>query len=562
MADFIFQPGRDVSTPGRFSEFYELSLRPLEGLLIHGNDGTFTLVEDGDDFIAVLGHCSFPGRPTRPALLETLRSFREPEIAGLKNVLAGQFVLLVRKGNLLCVFSDCLQARNVFYSAEERVVSSSFSVAEDAVNAVPEDLSGYKVFEHLAMYHFFYAAGLGPTTINRRIRQLRPFEYLALELPGGALRVEQLTREIDNRKVFDIEALAGELASRLETVIRQPELLDRKVVATLTAGYDSRLIAAVAASCCRNISFRISVADGNPNSAVDLAVVPRVARAAGVPLDIYRFAGEPDRELFYRMSEGFAPAVNSIIISAVRNADAYDLGLGGVFGTELFYPPPVDAVEEYIDRGISRGRPHFSVPEAMWDRFRTALAADFSEFRDRYPLAVPDEFDLIRLFGLVHTGRFSSSMTPLYNIRGAQMEPYGSFPIIETALKVPREYSGSNTGLERAGRVQKAALARVNYAMARVTTSHFCPMAPLNVRTLPGYLSGYFRHALHSLKRRAKRTGQPGGVTSFAGGSYRSDGWNEGLVRRIRERYGPAVELRQSALESSRKSPALAAGEG
>lgn len=79
-----------------------------------------------------------------------LRNFDEAMIPEIKTNLSGQYIALIRKGSALYLFADLLQVRSIYYSPEERTVSSSFEVAGAYAG---EEANPYKRFAFAAMRH-------------------------------------------------------------------------------------------------------------------------------------------------------------------------------------------------------------------------------------------------------------------------------------------------------------------------------------------------------------------------------------------------------------------------
>jgi len=550
MADFVWTKAQRDSMPGRLEELYDYDFHPTSGLTVYGKGDTYTHMEEGDEFVTVIGYCYYPDKPVRQIVSEILRSFKESLIGNLKRKLIGQFLLIIKKHESIYVFADCLQARNVFYSQEGSVVSSSYSVVENALRTSGNDLDTYKVFEYMAMQHTMYPGWLGRTTMHKRIMRLRPYEYLVINTSDLTCRIGAVKFLIANNKESDIHNLSSELLMRLRTFIEQSDFRDDKVGVALTGGYDTRLVACIAAKYFKNISFRVAVSKDHTNfmfdlnSVFDLRVARKVAKVVDIPLDVYWSSGEPDKERFYKLTEGLAPSYNSTITPLIDASGSYAMGMGGVFGTELFYSVPYDTIEVFTDKAIARAKVRLDVKDVMWEQFRECMIQEFDDIKEHYEFAVPNERDQIRMFVLMNTGWLSSVLVSSYNINGVQLEPYGNMPIMEVAFKVSEQHLGRRTKLGETCLLQKVAMSNVHYNMGKIMTSHYCPMLPLSIRTVAPYLTGYLLHILYSanlriLKNRRRFTK----VTKFSGGLYISDGWNSLFVRRIKEQYGDYVNM-------------------
>jgi len=130
-------------------------------------------------------------------------------------------VILIKKGRTIYLFSDFMGSRNIFYSDDSHVVTSSFSKVEDLLQTSSRDLDMYKVLEFLAMRHVLYPAWMGRSTEHRRIKWLLPYEYLAIDLENSSFRLGSIIYTIDNMKQHDCSLLVDELLSRLNAIIKR-----------------------------------------------------------------------------------------------------------------------------------------------------------------------------------------------------------------------------------------------------------------------------------------------------------------------------------------------------
>lgn len=546
MADFIWLQQHRNTSPFRFEELYQKPLLNIDGLALYGKDGTYTHIEGQNEFVTLLGHACYPGKSLHQTLSEILKSFNESMIGDLKQKLIGQFILIIKKETSIYVFADWMQIRSVFYSQKGDVVSSSYSVVEKTLGAKGIDLDNYKVFEFMAMRHMLYPGWLGRSTMHKYIMRLRPFEYLVINTPDSTYRVGSIKYSIDNKKEYDINNLSLELLRRLRTIIEQPDFRDKKVGVSITGGHDSRLVASIAAKYYRNMHLRTSASKEDTHSMIDLKIARKISRVTNIPIDVY-WKNEADHECFYMLTEGFTPSYNAAITPLINATGLYALGLGGAFGTEMFFPLPFDSITSCIDKSIAKAKAYFDVEDVMWDQFRENMEREFADINQHYEFADPREQDQVRIFCLMNTGSYGSFIMSSFNIHGAQMDPYCSFPILECAIKVPDEYSGNKYKLGGIALVQKAAMATENYEVGRVQTyRHFRPMLPLSLKTVPPYLAGYLKHVFHWAKTRTLSGGSEIKTTYFNGGRYISDGWNAPFIRRIKDCYGDYANVESS----------------
>lgn len=507
---------------------------------IYGKKGTYCLVRNGEDSIASIGYvCFIDGNSIQETLTQILHSFQESQVGDLKKKLIGQYVLLIKKDQKIYLFSDFMGARNIFYSDNGIVISSSFMQVEDLLQTSSSDLDMYKVLEFLAVRHVIYPAWLGRSTEHKSIKWVLPYEYLAIDVANSDFRVGLVFYSIDNTKQSDLSMLSNELISTLRTIIGLQEFRDSFVTASLTGGRDSRLVATIMSEYYANVRFRTSVSAGNYDTLRDMKVARKIARILGVSLGVYSFQQDRDEEKFYEITEGFSPLFNQIITPLIDSADIYALGFGGIFGTELFMPLPWHSIDEYIQGGVERAKKYLQVEDDFWGYFREAIFDEFRRIKSHYQLTNKDDRDYIRLFSQLITARYGSFIISAFNRTGYQLEPYGCYAVLELALRVSPALWGGHRKLGGDALVQKAAIAKLNYQVARVLTyKHSRAMLPLSITSFPLNLIGFVLQVGDWVKKRFDKSLKESIRTDLAGGYYLSNGWETQFLRRTAEKYG------------------------
>jgi hypothetical protein len=507
---------------------------------IYGKKGTFNVIHYGEDTIASIGYvCYIDGDSVQGTLSKILASFDESQIGDLKKKLVGQYILLIKKGNKIYLFSDFMGARNIFYSGEEGIISSSFSQVEDLVQTSQIDLDIYKLLEFLAVKHVLYPAWLGRSTYHRKIKWLLPYEYLSIDFVNSRFRIGSVTYKINNKKQTDRFLLSEELLSTMRMILCRREFKDSLVAASLTGGRDSRLVAGIAAELYPKIHYRIAVSSERYDSLKDLEVAKKVAQVRGVPLDVYHFKPGQDEERFRELTEGFSPVFNSSITPLIDNVELYSLGFGGIFGTELFMPIPWKSIDEFVRTKIEIIKKVLKVKGGFWSNFRDSLYDEFQRTKEHFQLSNGDERDYIRLFGLVITARYSSFIMSAFNQSGYQLEPYGSYALLDLALRVSPKLWGNHRRFGGDARIQQAAMTKLNLNMARILTyKNYRPMMPLSTLTFPYYLVGFIFQAGDWLRRRFDKSLKETNKTDLSSGYYLSNGWEKHFFDRTAKKYG------------------------
>ena len=521
---------------------------------IYGKEGTFSLVRNGEDAIASVGYvCHVDGDSVQETLSQILTSFDESQIGDLKKKLVGQYVLLIKKGHNIYLFSDFMGARNIFYSDDGRVISSSFSQVEDLVQTSPGDLDMYKVLEFLAVKHVLYPAWLGRSTKHKRVKWLLPYEYLAIDVANSSLRLGSVVYSIDNKKQSDRSLLSEGLLSTLRAIVGRKEFKDSPVAASLSGGRDSRLVAAIATEYYRKIRYRIAVAPGHFDSLKDMEVARKLARVRGVPLDVYQFQPGRDEERFREQTEGFSPSFNNKLAPLLDGVGSYSLGFGGVFGTELFMPIPWNSIDEFVQERVERAKEALKVEEGFWKSFRESLYEEFKRTKEHFQLSNSDDHDYIRLFILLDTARYGSFILSAFNRSGYQLEPYGSYAVLDLALRVAPALWGNHRRFGGDARVQQAAMAKLHPRMGRVLTyKNYRPMLPLSGAAFPLYLMGFTLQAGDWLRRKFDKSLKEATRTDLPEGYYLSDGWAKQFLDRTVEKYGLPVKFTVNFTASSK----------
>ena len=517
-----------------------ISSGPRFDCMIYGKQGTFCLVRNGSDAIASVGYtCYLDGDSSQETLSQILTSFQESQIGDLKKKLVGQYVLIIKKDNNLYIFSDFMGVRNVFYSGDGLVVSSSFSKVEDLVQTNSSDLDMYKVWEFLAMRHILYPTWIGRTTGHKRIKWLLPYEYLVIDLSNSSFRLGSVVYTIDNKKISDCTQLSNELLSTLRTIIHRREFKNSAVAASLTGGRDSRLVASIAAEQFRNIHYRTAVSSEKVSSVKDLEVAKKVARVRNIPVDAFPFQLGRDEERFRELTEGISPTYNSSITPLIDSAASYSLGFGGVFGTELFMPIPWNSIEEYVQSRIENAKKALWVEDDFWNYFQQALYDEFRRTKAHFQLSDGDDRDYIRLFNLLDTTRYASFILSAFNQSGYQIEPYSNYAILDLALRVAPILWGNHRSLGGNALVQQNAMAKLDQRVARILTyKTFRPMLPISMTSFPLYLMGFTLQVISWLRERFEDGQKIPVRTELPNGYYISNGWEKNFIERTVSKYG------------------------
>jgi hypothetical protein len=197
--------------------------------------GPDTLLEQGDDLIAVAGTFAYDGMIGRPALQALLAHADLPRIDWSR--IAGQFVALVRKAGRSFLFTDYFGAFQIYHDPDRRIFSTSLLSAAKALPRLHFDVQG--IYE--------YAFNIFPTgddSVFAELKRLGPGHVAELTAQGVVLH--------DAPKPLPEVATDVPLAERLAThrdrlmavIGAHVGAFGDNVHAPLSGGLDSRLLLA------------------------------------------------------------------------------------------------------------------------------------------------------------------------------------------------------------------------------------------------------------------------------------------------------------------------------
>ncbi|MBN1479189.1 hypothetical protein JXA70_02835 [candidate division KSB1 bacterium] len=541
MAHIILQlDGKDVDVSKNEKH---VKIIPLDKgrIFILGHSDTFRHLENSrQDFIISLGYAGYiDGDLAQQTLSHILNCFDASQIGDLKKKLVGQFVMMIKKHQQIYLFSDFIGGRNIFYSKDGTIVSTSFSLLENLVQTDAHALDQNKVFEYLAMRYVQFPAWIGRFTQHKSIKWLLPNEYMTINLDDSSIQIGSVTFSLDNRKETICSNLANDLLSILKSIIYRSEYKESPVAASITGGRDTRLVAAIAADYYSEMHYRIAVSSQDGNSLKDLKIARKVAKSRGMKLDVYRFQPSRDAEKFISLTEALTPSYNHTITPLVENSHAYALGFGGAFGSQLFAPIPWTTIDDFVTTKLKHAKRFLSVPEDFWDYVHDLLMEEFQRSKNVYYLHDMNDKDYIRLFQIFNAARYASFIMSAYNNSGYQLEPYGTFAALELALQVSPELWGNHKSLSGDALVQKVVMARLNPKLGKILAySTFRPMIPLSLTTFPLYSIGYANQLAFWARRKVRTCLQKPVRTKVLHGYHISNGWDRPFIDRIEKKYG------------------------
>lgn len=518
MADFLYKSKITHNETRKFHKLFSLQANLSDSLQIYYNEGTIYTLKNS---ITILGYAYTIEKNLYTYLSEILLNFSEKDIARIKKTVLGQYIIIVENDGIYYIFSDFIQSRSVYYNIEEQSICSSFSVLHELTEN--KEIDDYKVFEYFAMRHCLYPVWLGNSTLNNKIKKLRAYEYLSVDTQRESIQVKDLKLNIDNTKTESLKALSKIMLSTFRNVVRHKEIHDKGVYCTITGGFDSRLITGLVNEYYKNINPRIALWKGH--DLFDYGIAQKISKKLSLSLTKYE-TEQRQLDLFYSITDGLSPRENGIMTKLLIETSSNSIGFGGAFGTELFSVLKKNKTELISDY-MSQSRSAIQANESYFRLFEKALDNELMEISRHYILKHEEERDHLRIFQVLTTGTFSSPIMSAFNIRGKQFEPFGTYPVIESALKIPYRYLGSKWSFGRFYLIPKILMEKVNLKISKINTTHFCPMRPLSIKTLMSYLAYRIYGKYNKKQKTATET------VSITGKEfkYSSSNWFDGLKK-------------------------------
>lgn len=523
MADFLYSFSKQTNNNSNLNGLYNNKFCDPNGLSILFNDNTITNLLIGDNRLIILGYVNCIGMSINEYFNNILLDFNEDKITDIKKTLHGQYILLLLVKNKLYILADFLQSRPIYYSFENKIICSRYS--EICQLTSDNSFNDYKIFEYLAMKHIVYPSFLSNTTLNDGIYRLRAYEYLKINLDNGQIEVCDLKFEINNKKNYSLDNISNITESKLKSLIYHPDFKDKKIGLTLTGGFDSRLISFIAKEYYSNSYFRVAVNKGSASK--DYSIAKRISRISNKELMVFENDPNIHQIFFYKITDGFSPKENSIITPLVIE-NVFDLGIGGVFGTELYNTINFNSVEDFIKCSVDNIKNKFINADINITKLRKEIINEFEQLKLHYYFVEENEKDLIRLFILNSVASFNTTILSAYNIKGNNYEPYGTFPIIELGFQIPDKFA-KICKYGNKFMVQKSIMYRLNKRVSIIQSTRYAPLSPLNVFSLFSYLVGH-NNLIKDVKKGVFDEIKNPKEIIINDWKYLSDDWCEGFI--------------------------------
>ena len=535
MANFFLAPENSANFINRSLPTSKITLGQGWSLTLTGAQNTYSIIYQDKDWICSLGYCSLYGSNSMASSLKQILSdFDEQKIPLIKQTLHGQYVLIIKKDNFLYILNDFIGARNIFYSPQLNSASSSFIMLEDIIGVQPEDLDYFKLLEFLAIKEVLYPCWLGSKTAIHKINWLLPYEYLKVDLNQSGLKIKSMEFTLDNEKSPDLKQQAHFLIEILENTIYKKELESELVASSLTGGRDTRLVTAIVIKKYLNSRYRTAFSTTSRNSLYDLRIAKKISKITGVPLDIYELKLPEHEQIFIEITESFTPTFNLTICPLILNAGKYKLGFGGAYGTEVFSPIYVRDLSEFMAGIKLRIKKSLIINDRFYEYVISAIIEQLQELKKHYHLKIYSEKDYIRLLQLFITARYSSFLIGAFNQFGYNLEPFGTFPVIELGLQISESNWGSKRSLRGDALIEKQALVSLSPEMARVLAySSFRPVMPLTIESSPRFVLGFSIQLIDWVINKFNKAKNIKAIPVFSDVYYYSSGWHQYYYQRF-----------------------------
>lgn len=432
--------------------------------------GPESLLELGDDLVAVAGTLTWDDLMGRPALEALLRDIRLPDPDWSR--LGGQFVALVRRGGRTFLLTDHFAMFQLFHDRDMRLFSTSLLSAVAALPRVSFNAQG--VFE-LA----FNVAPIGDDTVFDELRTLGPDRLV--ELTPDGVRLHPLAKPLPGSPAaMGIEERLERHRARLAAAVRPyVRHFGDQVHCPLSGGLDSRLLlAALRADGCRP---RVYVYGGPDDS--DVRIARGIGEAMGFevdwldkearPLAPDEFAEQVERNFqqydgLPSFGELFENGMNAAARDARHAGGALSAsGANGEIYRNFFYladrPFSAEAVGRTFFARYARGDVTGEFDERAFLRRiggKIAASLGLASPRDRLPRPLVEQ-----IYPRVRCRALSGREISLEGRYGAYLMPFLDRDVVAEAMTVP-------LALKNCGRFEARLLESIDPGLARLPSAY------------------------------------------------------------------------------------------
>jgi asparagine synthase (glutamine-hydrolysing) len=432
--------------------------------------GPESLLEEGDDLVAVAGTLTYNDRMGRPAL-EALRrtvSLPEPDWSRL----GGQFAAVVRRQGRAFLLTDHFAMFQLFHDSNMTLFSTSLLAAVESLPRVTLDPQG--VYE-LAIN----VAPVGDDTIFSELKTLGPGRIVELGADGA--RIHVAARPLPEKAVeMRIEERLDRHRQRLAAVVRRHVgHFGDKVHCPLSGGLDSRLLlAALRAEGCRP---HVYVYGGE--ACGDVRISRLIGQAQGFPvewLDKEARALSPDEfpeqvERNFQEYDGlpsfgelFENGCNALARDARHAGGAMSAsGACGEIYRNFFYLPDRPASAEAVGRTFFARYARSDLTAEFDERAflgrigdKIAASLGLADRRERLPRTMIEH-----IYPRVRCRALSGREISLEGRYGAYLMPFLDRDVVAEAMTLP-------LALKNAGRFEAMLLEAIDPDLARLPSAY------------------------------------------------------------------------------------------
>lgn len=483
----------------------------------HIAGGPESLLERGDDLVAVAGTLTFDGRMGRPALEALLEGMALPGPDWSR--IGGQFAALVRRGGRTFLLTDFFAAFQLFHDREHRIFSTSFLAAAAALPRLSFDPQG--VYEYA-----FNVVPIGDDTVVSELKLLGPERVAELREEGAVFHAVSKPLPAGPADIAPEERIARHRDRLMRVVADHVGPYGDAVCCPLSGGLDSRLLLAALRAHGVRPSVYVYGTPGSP----DVTFSQAIGAAEGFEVEWIEKAAFPTPapeeyparvEANFRQYDGLA--VDGEIFESGANAWARDLrhaggrlaasgGCGEIYRNFFFLPnrriSAASVARTFFARYDRRDLTDAFDEPAYLRRVEDKILAALGREGDRDTLARP----LVeQIYPRVRCRSFFGREISLEGRYGAYLMPFLDHKVVAEAMTLPMP-------LKDAGRFEAALLNAIDPALARHPSAyghHFAqPPGPRHrfdewaTRMRPPWL----RQKSYALQRRLKKGGPATGL--------------------------------------------------
>ena len=239
----------------RYNDLYKSNLNLISFKKLNIDNENF-IHFDNDDFIVTAGSLIYKEEIGKQCLENIYNDFNG-KIQDIRDNTIGNYLLCIRKNNMIYIFCEENNLFNVFYSQnkEKWIVSNSlYDIADNFSRKL--SVNNFNLIEYT-----FQSGIIGNGTIFNEIKKLQGNEYLNINLEENIIQVLKIKSPKIKIRNNDIDLLAKKFSKKLKTTTGIIAKVFNSHTISMTGGVDARMI--FASMLANNIKPNLVYGVGN-----------------------------------------------------------------------------------------------------------------------------------------------------------------------------------------------------------------------------------------------------------------------------------------------------------